>query len=145
MSGLYNTLKKPNIATLPQGYQVGYGADPSLGSDYVMDPNYGWQSDIVGNQTMQTSNINPVTTSGDGGLFSGSGFKDFFTGSNAGNNLQGLGGMLSGVSGIYSAMKSKDYYDDMSNIMNRQMGLYERELDRRNNTRQGYSTAFSGA
>ena len=51
----------PNIATLPAGYQVGYGADSSLGTDYLMDPNYGSVSNMVGNTTMQTTPVVPVT------------------------------------------------------------------------------------
>ena len=61
-----------------------------------------------------------------------------------GNFMQGTGSLLQGIGGLYGAYAGKQYADDMSNYLDRQMGLYESEIDRRNKTRESYGSAFSG-
>jgi len=62
---------------------------------------------------------------------------------NFGSNIGNTGLLMNGLGGLYSAFSAKDYYDQTSDILDQQMGLYQQEIDRRNKTRDSYSTAFS--
>jgi hypothetical protein len=105
------------------------------------NPNYRQPTNpyLVGQNNMSLG-VAPTTTTGTNtGLF------NMFSPSNPsfGSNIGGAGQLLGGIGGLYSAFTAKDYYDQTSDILDQQMGLYEQELDRRNKTRESYSTAFS--
>ena len=116
--------------------------DNIMASPYY-NPNYKQPTNpyLVG-QNQMTVGV-PTTTTAN----SGTGLFDMFSPSNPnlGSNIGNTGLLLGGLGGLYSAFSAKDYYDQTSDILDQQMGLYQQELDRRNNTRQGYSTAFSDA
>ena len=73
------------------------------------------------------------------------GLFDMFSPSNPnfGSNIGGAGQLLGGLGGLYQAYTGKQYYDQMGDYLDKQMGLYQQEIDRRNKTRESYAHAFN--
>jgi hypothetical protein len=138
MNGLYNTMKKqlpmPNATS---GY--GYGIPEEI---YMDEPTITEVIDVPNYPTITNGVVTKPTTAtatGSNGLWSQ------LTGNSLGSNMLGIGSLMGGLGGLYGAYNAKNYYDDMSGMLDRQMGLYEQEVDRRNKTRDSYSNAFSSA
>ena len=139
-SSLYNTMKKQlPIPNATSGY--GYGIPEEVymeptATEVIDVPNY----PTIIDSGVKAPTITPAAKGGDSLWSQLTG-----GGNNLGSNMLGIGSLMGGLGGLYGAYNAKNYYDDMSGMLDRQMGLYESEVDRRNKTRDSYSNAFSSA
>jgi len=91
-------------------------------------------------QSTNSANITP-----NGGSNAGSNSLFDWIGNNPGTSLMGLGYATQGLGNLYGTLTMADYFKDASSALDKQQGLYENEIARRNQTRESYGSAFSDA
>jgi hypothetical protein len=77
------------------------------------------------------------------GLSSTGGLWDFMK-NNPAQTMYGVGSLTQGLGGLYSGILGGRYAKTAADALDDQMRLYEDEIARQNQTRESYSTAFSG-